>query len=451
MSVSCRDYTTELVCFNDGTNSRQLIAHYEYAKGSSNSILLATRYTEADGVTVIDTTTGTVTPGECCKPTIQYFQKFYYDSTLDECTPIKEVITTLCDGTQTYQYLMEDGAGGFTDATTTIVGWDENNVFIQSCMQNCKKEIFATHQKYYITQNQEIPASYVAYWMGDILDNLLGTTGQDTTNSYIHNICGILNGNADSGVGTDLTPPFTGLTPGELFTDVSLLQAMTDIAVANMGLQSSDYIYAITNDNQPIWFLSPAAVAELANNTYLHPYTGDTDTPGIYIKFDVVTTAPYTSADVQLTSATGGGITCTPIQEIKEKDSCTGVETYRYVIEDGNGLLVDATTIITGFDEDNISDFCIESTVEEEILNNPITFLLAANSSFATTTDYLSVAYLVKGNNATITTAHNSATRILFNNESGEFKADDGKTLDNIITFTTGANSRVVINAITRV
>lgn len=39
---------------------RQLIAHYEYAKGSNNTILLATRYTEADGLTVVDTSTGTV-------------------------------------------------------------------------------------------------------------------------------------------------------------------------------------------------------------------------------------------------------------------------------------------------------------------------------------------------------------------------------------------------------
>ena len=128
MSVSCRDYTTELVCFNDGTNSRQLIAHYEYAKGSSNSILLATRYTEADGITVVDTTIGTVIPGECCKPIIQYFQKFYYDSTLDECTPIKETITTLCDGTQTYQYLMEDGMGNLVPANTIITNFSENNI-----------------------------------------------------------------------------------------------------------------------------------------------------------------------------------------------------------------------------------------------------------------------------------------------------------------------------------
>lgn len=66
MSVSCRDYTTELVCYNDGNTPRQLITHYEYAKGSNNTILLtATRYTEADGLTVVDTSTGTVIVGNC--------------------------------------------------------------------------------------------------------------------------------------------------------------------------------------------------------------------------------------------------------------------------------------------------------------------------------------------------------------------------------------------------
>lgn len=65
MSVSCRDFTTELVCYNDGNTPRQLIAHYEYAKGSNNTILLATRYTEADGLTVVDTSTGTVIVGNC--------------------------------------------------------------------------------------------------------------------------------------------------------------------------------------------------------------------------------------------------------------------------------------------------------------------------------------------------------------------------------------------------
>jgi hypothetical protein len=287
MSVSCRDYTTELVCYNDGTTSKQLIAHYEYAKGRNNSILLATRYTEADGVTVVDTTTGTVTAGECCK-----------------------------------------------------------------------KEIFATHQRYYVTSGIGIPSNYVAYWLGEIMETWLGQVGADTSNCFIHATHGILNGVADGGVGTDLISPFTGTTPGIPLTNVSLVQSMTNISAANMGLASTDLIYAITNDNQPVWFLSPAAIALLPNNTYLHPYMYFTDTPGTYNECDINIAAPYTIADVQQTSAQGGEITCTPIQEIKEKDGCTGEETYRYVTEDGTGQLLDASIVITNFDEANVKTEC---------------------------------------------------------------------------------------------
>jgi hypothetical protein len=287
MSVSCRDYTTELVCYNDGTTSKQLIAHYEYAKGRNNSILLATRYTEADGVTVVDTTTGTVTAGECCK-----------------------------------------------------------------------KEIFATHQRYYVTSGIGIPSNYVAYWLGEIMETWLGQVGADTSNCFIHATHGILNGVADGGVGTDLISPFTGTTPGIPLTNVSLVQSMTNISAANMGLASTDLIYAITNDNQPVWFLSPAAIALLPNNTYLHPYMYFTDTPGNYNECDINVAAPYTIADVQQTSAQGGEITCTPIQEIKEKDGCTGEETYRYVTEDGTGQLLDASIVITNFDEANVKTEC---------------------------------------------------------------------------------------------
>ena len=58
---------------------------------------------------------------------------------------------------------------------------------------------------------------------------------------------------------------------------------------------------------------------------------------------------------------------CISIQEIKEKDSCTGVETYRYVTEDGNGILVDASVFIPNFDEDNIVLNCPEDPKVEYI------------------------------------------------------------------------------------
>ena len=61
------------------------------------------------------------------------------------------------------------------------------------------------------------------------------------------------------------------------------------------------------------------------------------------------------------------GTNCLTVQEIKEKDSCTGIETYRFVIEDGAGLLVPASTVIVGFDETALS------AVSCQDILNPIT------------------------------------------------------------------------------
>ncbi|HPP18718.1 MAG TPA: hypothetical protein PLT51_01930 [Candidatus Dojkabacteria bacterium] len=233
----------------------------------------------------------------------------------------------------------------------------------------CKKEIFATHQRYYVTEGNAIPSNYVAYWVGEIMETWLGQVGADTSNCFIHATDGILNGVADGGVGTDLISPFTATTPGMPLTNVSLVQSMTNISAASMGLSSTDLIYAITNDNQPVWFLSPAAIALLPNNTYLQPYMYFTDTPGTYNKCDINIAAPYTIADVKQTSAQGGQSTCTPIQEIKEKDSCTGLETYRYITEDGTGNLVDINTVIPNFDETKVLLSCPESPIllEKEV------------------------------------------------------------------------------------
>lgn len=65
--MKCTSISTEPVCFDDGAGNRQsLIAHYEYGLNAAGAtILVATRYTEADGVTVVDTSAGTVSVGAC--------------------------------------------------------------------------------------------------------------------------------------------------------------------------------------------------------------------------------------------------------------------------------------------------------------------------------------------------------------------------------------------------
>jgi len=62
---NCTKFSTAVVCFDDGTNTTSLVAHYEYGvDAAGDSLLVATRYTDPAGVPV-DTSAGTVTVGEC--------------------------------------------------------------------------------------------------------------------------------------------------------------------------------------------------------------------------------------------------------------------------------------------------------------------------------------------------------------------------------------------------
>ena len=117
MSFSCRDFSTELVCFNNGTTNKQLIAHYEYAKGSNGSIVLATRYTEADGVTVVDTTGGTVTPGECVKLNADHSNGCIKRTVTSNVLTCNEQVTTYsftATDLVSFSILSKDGNGNFT-------------------------------------------------------------------------------------------------------------------------------------------------------------------------------------------------------------------------------------------------------------------------------------------------------------------------------------------------
>ena len=64
--MKCNDFSTALVCFDDGATAPQtLVAHYEYGKDSSGAtILVATRYTDSAGAPV-DTSAGNVSAGAC--------------------------------------------------------------------------------------------------------------------------------------------------------------------------------------------------------------------------------------------------------------------------------------------------------------------------------------------------------------------------------------------------
>lgn len=219
----------------------------------------------------------------------------------------------------------------------------------------CRKEIFATHDRYITVPSA--PAGFVAYEM----TNDLPTQGLDVSNSYFHLIYPTLNGVTSDPIGPQLTEYFANPQLGILWSDIAGVQAVIDFVLPSMGLSVGDVVYAINTTNTPIFLLSPTAVAELANNTYLHIYWGDTDVHSSYNE----------TADVNVIAANpnillGGANKCVGIQEIKEKDTCTGEETYRYVIEDLNGDLVNVTSIYPDFVEADVLLECpaVSKTVD---------------------------------------------------------------------------------------
>lgn len=65
MAIKCKELSTSLVCFNNGTANETLVAHYEYGTNAAGGVILvSTRYTNAAGVPV-DTSAGVVTAGSC--------------------------------------------------------------------------------------------------------------------------------------------------------------------------------------------------------------------------------------------------------------------------------------------------------------------------------------------------------------------------------------------------
>lgn len=220
----------------------------------------------------------------------------------------------------------------------------------------CKKEIIATHDRYFLASS--IPSNLTAYQ----LSSTLNTNGGNATNMYLHLIYGVLNGSAvDPPLGSDLQDYFATPHTGVLFTDISTIQSIVNAILPQIGLLVGDAIYAVNTDNEPIWFLSQSAINELTNSTYLHIYFGSDSTWNSYTqKADVSVLA--TNSNILLG---GSGYTCINVQEIKEKDTCTGLETYRFVTEDGNGNLVDASTL-SGWDETKLLGEC-PKLLEKEI------------------------------------------------------------------------------------
>lgn len=235
----------------------------------------------------------------------------------------------------------------------------ENQGIILSEQGNCdcKKEIFATHERYIVVPS--IPANTIAYEMSNNLDS----QGLDVNNAYFHLILPYLNSVQGTSTGPQLTEYFSNPQNGILFSNVVGIQTVIDFVLPSMNLNVGDVIYAINTNNLPIFFLSPTAVAELANSTYLHIYWGANSIHNNYNeKADVNVIA--SNSDILI----GGDDKCVVIQEIKEKDTCTGEETYRYVIE-SNGLLVPVIDVYPDFVENDVLFSCPTEQNEVNVPN----------------------------------------------------------------------------------
>ena len=131
--MDCKELTTAMVCYTPAAGLPQtLVAHYEYRQDAAgNTVLHATRYTDAAGV-VIDTSTGTVAAGACAliPPDVEWDTLCDVDTTTGEVTEfIRRSITSF-------------NAAGTPTTTTADFGLDKVTPYtptgtVGACSQDC--------------------------------------------------------------------------------------------------------------------------------------------------------------------------------------------------------------------------------------------------------------------------------------------------------------------------
>lgn len=114
--MNCVEFTTAIVCFTPAVGPRRnLVAHYAYGPDALGVMrLTSTRFTEADGVTVIDTSSGEVHSGVCpiagSDPVVTYPVAQRVSSSYDVAgTPMAVSIVTF---TQPLSVSLSTEAGG---------------------------------------------------------------------------------------------------------------------------------------------------------------------------------------------------------------------------------------------------------------------------------------------------------------------------------------------------
>lgn len=201
----------------------------------------------------------------------------------------------------------------------------------------CKKETIAVEPKFYVTEVPSAPAGYT--WFDFDLPTDYWTT--DATDTYFH----ILSLSTQYYYPPAVTNP---TTPILIDGNVTAINNFIQASLIADG-QVWDEFYIVVNADKTITVRAKNTYTPTGNELRLWQSTPDQYTNKYY---PVIPTT-------HLTTTT----TCIDIQEVKEKDTCTGLETYRYVIEDGVWNLVDASTFIAGRDEANVSSSCPETPV----------------------------------------------------------------------------------------
>ena len=263
-------------------------------------------------------------------------------------------------------------------------------------------------------QGVSIPPTWIGYDF-DIPNDFPGST--NATDLYFHIIT--LNGTQY------YYPPATTnpTTPILVSGNQSSIQSFINASLVTAGYSANDLIFVINSDNTiTIW----------ANPSYI--INGDEFWMGISVP-DNYTNKLFPTISTAYTAPTGN----IQAQLVKHRLADGTIIDKFYRVGSGEEVIVDVNSIITAGN-------CITTSS-----NYPITDIVTPSSTFSTTNNFYSISYAVIGDNATLETPHNAITRPMFDGESGEFKADDGQTLENILIFNTGLNTSIIINAIVRV
>lgn len=207
-----------------------------------------------------------------------------------EILPAKQIVSKKSDGSYEERFYTPG------DINTEIIFNTLTDIFSTTNCEPCKKEIFATHIKYYHTTN----TVNIFDQDGDVVDETI------FNNTYLSAINGVNEGY------------YVGLDANNKY--ILLSQITTPIF--------ADFQDALNFVNSLLPLVEGIGV--LLSSTI-------SGSNGVFFIFEDK---------------------CYEVQEIKEKDSCTGEETYRYVVEDSTGQLLDASVSIANFSEANVKLEC---------------------------------------------------------------------------------------------